>query len=417
MATFRFNRYASGQGADTFMYFSNWFSNLQSSNSMGSTQMTGSFAPGDSARLIGSGLVYSNTGGPARPIDGFVTKITLTHTSQQIMSVTDMRVNATILGQEFIAGPTAVANFFLRGNDSIFGSTEGDTLYGGNGNDRMEGGAKNDWLYGEDGRDTLLGQAGDDYGYGGSGNDSFVGDAGNDSMYAGDGRDVAVGGTGNDYLNGDSEADTLTGGTGNDTHYGGDGNDLMSGGDGDDYFYANNGDDRMIGGAGSDNFYGDDGNDLMTGGAGADSLYGGSDEDRLFGGTGSDNLDGGGENDFVNSGLGNDTVYGGGGADRFVFDTALGISNIDRIEDFATGIDQMLLDNDIFTAIGPVGALGAGKFHIGPAAASAGHRIIYDPATGNLYYDANGNAVGSSVQFATLDTLLTPVASDFLVIG
>ncbi|MEP7302233.1 MAG: hypothetical protein ABI699_11945, partial [Caldimonas sp.] len=55
-----------------------------------------------------------------------------------------------------------------------------------------------------------------------------------------------------------------------------------------------------------------------------------------------------------------------------------------------------------FTAAGPPGALAASAFVLGSVAADASDRIVYDQATGNLYYDADGNGAGAQILFATL---------------
>lgn len=58
--------------------------------------------------------------------------------------------------------------------------------------------------------------------------------------------------------------------------------------------------------------------------------------------------------------------------------------------------------------------------HNGTAAITAAHdaddRIIYDQATGNLYYDADGNLGGAQILFATLETRPVVAAGDFSVI-
>ena len=54
---------------------------------------------------------------------------------------------------------------------------------------------------------------------------------------------------------------------------------------------------------------------------------------------------------------------------------------------------------------------------VGTAAADAGDRIIYDAATGNLYYDSDGTGAVAQVLFATLDNMPGNLgAADFLVI-
>ena len=79
------------------------------------------------------------------------------------------------------------------------------------------------------------------------------------------------------------------------------------------------------------------------------------------------------------------------------------------------GLDKIYLDNAVFGVLAD-GALAAGAFRSGTAAADADDRIIYNSATGALFYDADGNGAGAAVQFATLSTGLALSASDFLVI-
>ena len=170
--------------------------------------------------------------------------------------------------------------------------------------------------------------------------------------------------------------------------------------------------ETLTGGGGQDVVFGDGGNDTLLGDNGGtpnqDTLYAGSGDDTLNGQERSDDL------------------YGGTGADTFVFNTAIGTSpaNIDTIRDFeANGIDKILLDDDIFAALGPVGAnttLNAGNFRVsaGGNAADNNDYILYDTATGNLFYDADGNGSGAKVQFATLTltgVIGTVDNTDFLV--
>ena len=63
------------------------------------------------------------------------------------------------------------------------------------------------------------------------------------------------------------------------------------------------------------------------------------------------------------------------------------------------------------------GALSANAFVIGSGAAEADDRIIYDSATGALYYDADGNGAGAAVQFATMSPGLAMTASEFVVLA
>ena len=70
----------------------------------------------------------------------------------------------------------------------------------------------------------------------------------------------------------------------------------------------------------------------------------------------------------------------------------------------------------MFTTLA-AGALSADAFRLGTAALDADDRILYDAATGALFYDRDGTGAAAAVQFATLDNMpATLNATDFLVI-
>ena len=122
----------------------------------------------------------------------------------------------------------------------------------------------------------------------------------------------------------------------------------------------------------------------------------------LKGLTGTDSISGGGGNDTITGGAGSDVLAGGAGLDFFVFDTALGTTNIDIITDFSIVDDTLhLVGFAAFPGL-PVGPLAASAFYAGTGTLTAAHRIIYNPATGALFFDKDGSGVVAPVQFATL---------------
>lgn len=82
--------------------------------------------------------------------------------------------------------------------------------------------------------------------------------------------------------------------------------------------------------------------------------------------------------------------------------------------DFAAD-DFIRLDDQIFTGLGSGGlrALAPAAFHTGTQAGDADDRIIYNLATGDLFYDADGLGGAAQVNFAVLSTKPTVTASDF----
>ena len=171
-------------------------------------------------------------------------------------------------------------------------------------------------------------------------------------------------------------------------------------------------------GSGDDLFVGSGGTaTVVFGGGGNDRLIGGSHADVLLGDGGNDRLSGAAGNDTLSGGSGFDTLTGGPGKDQFVFETNLDpLHNIERVTDFTPNVDKIDLNDRTFLHLGHDGVLAAARFHIGAAAASAGNRIIYNPANGFLFYDADGKGGASEVHFATLAPHLGLHHSDFLVV-
>jgi Ca2+-binding RTX toxin-like protein len=145
-------------------------------------------------------------------------------------------------------------------------------------------------------------------------------------------------------------------------------------------------------------------NDVIKGGAGRDTLGGGLGNDTLFGG------------------LGNDVLTGNTGKDVFAFTTKTNKkTNVDKIADFSVKDDTIWLDTAVFTKIGKGSELAPGKlakamFWAGKAAHDASDRIVYDKASGALYYDADGNGRAAQVKIATLKKGLAMTEKDFFVI-
>jgi Ca2+-binding RTX toxin-like protein len=221
-------------------------------------------------------------------------------------------------------------------------------------------------------------------------------------------------------LRGNARANLIEGNAGANILDGGGGNDVLVGFGGDDTYYVDALNAQVFESAGG-------GNDAVyisfsfTLGAGQEiellsareitanvafNLTGNEFVNRIVGNAAENILDGKG---------GSDTLVGNAGPDTFQFTTALGAGNVDTIADFVHGTDKIALDDAIFTGL-VFGPLSANAFATGSQAGDADDRIIYDSATGQLFFDADGNGAGAAIQFATPSPGLALTASDFTVI-
>jgi Ca2+-binding RTX toxin-like protein len=389
---------------------------------------------------------------------------------------TGLTSGASSFADDWAGTAFADSLFMGLGNDSVVGGAGADSLYGEAGADSLLGQAGNDLIMGGNGGDTLDGGADNDLIYGGIGNDSLTGGLGTNQLWGGAGADAHIGGTGTDYARyddanhgnlvislaapgsntGAAAGDTYTGieglvgGLGNDTVtgdgqanilFGGGGNDFVSGGTANDTLFGEAGGDNLWGGTGADAHYGgtdaavdyaryDEANHgnltisllspgTNTGAAAGDTyvgiegLVGGAGNDVVVGDAAANWLFGSAGNDFIDALAGNDYLNGGAGADRFRFSTALGGANVDTIADFAVGVDDILLAQAIFAAIGPT--LTADEFRIGMAA-DGNDFLLYNPGTGQLFYDSNASTAGGMTHFATVTINTALTATDFVMV-
>lgn len=246
-----------------------------------------------------------------------------------------------------------------------------------------------------------------------------------------------------DTLEGNEVANTLEGLAGNDTLSALAGDDILDGGLGIDI---------MLGGSGNDTYYVDNIRDKVYETLSTSSRIdaGGIDQvvstvsftlgnyienltlntsanvggtgntlnNTIIGGSGANVLNGSAGNDILNGGAGKDTLIGGTGKDTFVFDSVLGITNVDLITDFIAVDDTIMLSSTIFSGLS-IGNLASESFLANTTgmAADANDFLIYNKSTGALYYDADGNGSGASVQIALLGSTKHPTIGfdDFIV--
>lgn len=154
----------------------------------------------------------------------------------------------------------------------------------------------------------------------------------------------------------------------------------------------------------------------LTGNEFAQTIIGNAGNNQIDGRAGNDILLGNAGNDLLTGGSGSDTLTGGAGSDNFRFNTGLSASgNVDTITDFSVADDTFLLAQPIFSKIAATGALAASAFQLGTAANDALDRIVYDPASGKIWYDSDGNGSAAAILFAKVTPGTALTSLDFVV--
>jgi Ca2+-binding RTX toxin-like protein len=350
---------------------------------------------------------------------------------------------------------------------TITGTAAGETLTGTRFDDDISGLGGNDTIRGRAGNDRINGGADDDLMIGRTGNDHYFVDSTLDRVAerAGEGdsdtvfttisyilrrnieelelRGTAERGVGNDLenriyvadqfarvdnvLNGRGGADLMAGGRGDDTYYVDDVNDVIedfdentlgvgindtvrstisfdlgqydAGADVENLVLLGNAALDGTGGIAANRIVGNDADNVLRGLGGSDTLRGEGGDDKLFGG------DDGPE----------DTLIGGAGMDEFYFEFA-NFNSADRLPDFSSADDSIHLDRGGFTKM-PAGELPESAFVEGTAAQDADDRIVYDAATGLLYYDKDGSGAAEAIIFAVVAPDTEVNANDFFGYG
>ncbi len=136
-----------------------------------------------------------------------------------------------------------------------------------------------------------------------------------------------------------------------------------------------------------------DGNDKVDGGAGNDQIVGGKGKDKLIGNSGDDDLSGGAKTD---------KLIGGKGADDFVFDFKLGKAGVDKLVDFHSGEDHIILSHSVFT-----------KLALGELSQTEFDKYIDVSSKGKISYDDGKETIA----FAKIDSHAKLMHDDFLVVS
>lgn len=327
-------------------------------------------------------------------------------------------------------------------------------LIGSSGDNVITGGSGRDELFGRGGNDTIIdgggGNGNEDTMLGGTGNDVYVvGVRGSSTIEsAGEGIDevrtthsiyglqanienltftddgVHGAGVGNELDN------RITGGTAGDALFGRGGNDTLIGGrgvantllgqEGDDLYIVDAVGDSVIESVGEGTDTVQTGlsslvlsanvENLVYTGVGAFTGVGNGEANRLTGGIGNDFLSGLAGADVLVGGSGSDSLIGGDGADQFVFQGGE-TGGFDRIYDFASGVDKIVLANGGFAHTSTIELVQS----TAPVAGNANSTFLYNTENGLLSYDADGAGGGSAVILAQLNPGLSLAVGDFIV--
>jgi Ca2+-binding RTX toxin-like protein len=333
-----------------------------------------------------------------------------------------------------------IEDLYLLGSSSINGTGNGldNDIWGNDGANILDGGT---------GADTMVGGGGSDHYY-----VDNIGDVtwdtdlpGIDHVFASTHHMIGLGiekltlldGAGELYGWGNGSDNEIFGNNSANVIDGQGGSDMVWGAGGNDWLVYSEGEgvDHLDGGADIDTVdfsgfgygvwveLGYGAMDVWTNGTSNATVYGDWTDvanldniENIVGTSGHDTLRGDDGANRIDGRLGNDVLTGNGGQDAFVFRSfAFDGSHVDQITDFSVADDSIYIDNAAFDALAN-GWLAAGAFHVGSAAADADDRIIYNSATGGIFYDPDANGVGAACQFAQVSAGLALTHQDILVL-
>ncbi len=284
-----------------------------------------------------------------------------------------------------LVGASAVSGTGNAGDNIINGNAAANLLSGGGGKDTLNGGGGNDTLNGGTGADLMRGAAG---------NDTYIVDNALDKV-----EETAT--TGSVDLVRASVSYALETGVRVETL-----SAFSPAGTATINLTGNQFANTVVGNNGANLLLGKGQNDVLRGNGGADNLQGGAGADRLYGGLGRDVLRG-------------DEIGGTQSIDRFYFDTALNAStNVDTVKDFNPAFDFFHLARSVFKNIGTSLTRDALRI-VGVDTPDAEDRIIYNPTTGALFFDADGTGTTfGAIQFALLENKPAAISNaDFVMFG
>ncbi|MCB5207722.1 beta strand repeat-containing protein [Methylovorus mays] len=263
----------------------------------------------------------------------------------------------------------------------------GITLYGNKLNNRLTGNSDSNYLFGDSGNDTLEGGEGEDTLDGGLGSNVLIGGSGSDTYYVRSTSDIII------EAEGEYSTDRIVAYTSLDL-------DLYPT---IEYAFIAYDAPNVILTSSTGNIYGgSDKNDNITATSGNDLF-----QHSL----GNDSFSGGDGNDTIFTGNGNDTFTGGQGQDIYIFNILLPFNGVDRITDFVSGEDTLQISHSTFSAF--EGGFTEDMYLVGTEAQSAEDHMIYDQASGKLYYDADGVGGQSKTLFADLGANTALAYEDF----
>ncbi|WP_342149290.1 calcium-binding protein [Methylorubrum sp. SB2] len=320
-------------------------------------------------------------------------------------------------------------------DDILKGSTtqnRAESIGGLDGNDQVFGYGGNDRLFGNRGNDFLDGGKGSDRMEGGFGNDVYIVDHFGDIVVEARNAGIDTVRSSVSYgLTANVENLTLTGKAAIDGH-GNALNNVLTGNEAANEFMGFGGEDVMQGGAGNDTYHVNSAGDrvIEKHGAGKDTIlttvsyslkndqsievlksdynqYDGAKTITLTGNDLANTIVGHSGANVLNGKGGADILTGGddGAVDVFVFDTALGRGNVDRITDFQGGYfasDKIHLDDAIFKGLAKGGLSDSAFKNTTRGTVDRDDRILYNEDTGALSYDADGSGKIKAVQFAVI---------------